>query len=198
MAAPRPRRPGPLTTSKELRGAHIWGTKREASKALAAMVTESGSAACWLGGKERLRPYPAWLSTPTPSFSPKTVEISRMYLEAPIIPAIGSVPVIKLTAADLDRFYRQLLEVGRCRGPYSPATIRRVHGIIRRALTQGVRWGWIRPQPGDRCLASSSSDEGNEATRIPEQVVSCSDWRRSPIPIRLLHLAGGLFGRPAR
>jgi integrase len=52
-----------------------------------------------------------------------------------------------LTPPDLDRFYRQLLKVGRSRGPYAPATIRRVHGIIRRALTQGVRWGWITHNP---------------------------------------------------
>ena len=53
----------------------------------------------------------------------------------------------KLTAADLDRFYRQLLKHGAGHGPYAPATIRRVHGIVRRALTQGVRWGWISHNP---------------------------------------------------
>jgi integrase len=70
-----------------------------------------------------------------------------MYIEDPIIPALGSMQVAKLTPADLDQFYRQLLEVGRSRGPYAPATVRRVHGIIRRALTQGVRWGWITHNP---------------------------------------------------
>ena len=88
-----------------------------------------------------------WLEHAAPSFSPKTVETTRMYIEDPIIPAIGSLQVAKLTPADLDRFYRQLLEVGRSRGPYAPATIRRVHGIIRRALSQGVRWGWITHNP---------------------------------------------------
>ena len=85
--------------------------------------------------------------SPTPSFSPKTVETTRMYIEDPIVPLLGSLQVAKLTPSDLDRFYRQLLEVGRSRGPYAPATIRRVHGIIRRALTQGVRWGWITHNP---------------------------------------------------
>ena len=70
-----------------------------------------------------------------------------MYIENPIIPVLGSMPVAKLTPMDLDRFYRELLEVGRSRGPYAPASIRRVHGIIRRALTQGVRWGWITHNP---------------------------------------------------
>ncbi len=70
-----------------------------------------------------------------------------MYIEDPIIPLLGSLQVAKLTPSDLDRFYRQLLEVGRSRGPYAPATVRRVHGIIRRALSQGVRWGWITHNP---------------------------------------------------
>jgi integrase len=70
-----------------------------------------------------------------------------MYIDNPIIPAIGSLSASKLTANELDRFYRHLLEVGASNGPYAPATIRRVHGIIRRALTQGVRWGWISRNP---------------------------------------------------
>ena len=68
-------------------------------------------------------------------------------METAIIPGIGAIPVAKLTPADLDRFYRQLLEHGAGHGPYAPATIRRVHGIVRRALTQGVRWGWISHNP---------------------------------------------------
>jgi integrase len=88
-----------------------------------------------------------WLAHASSSFSPKTIEVTKMYIEDPIIPVLGAIPVSKLTPNDLDRFYRQLLEVGRSRGPYAPATIKRVHGIIRRALTQGVRWGWITHNP---------------------------------------------------
>ena len=29
----------------------------------------------------------------------------------------------------------------------SPATVRRIHGILRRALAQGVKWGWIGVNP---------------------------------------------------
>ncbi|HWE65838.1 MAG TPA: site-specific integrase, partial [Acidimicrobiales bacterium] len=88
-----------------------------------------------------------WLDFAAPSFSPKTVATCRMYIDNPIIPAIGSISASKLTANDLDRFYRHLLEVGANNGPYAPATIKRVHGIIRRALTQGVRWNWISRNP---------------------------------------------------
>jgi integrase len=126
----------------------VRGNKREASKVLAAMVVEVDQRPIGPHAKGTVAALcREWLIHATPSFSPKTVEITRMYIEDPIIPMLGSIPVAKLTPADLDRCYRQLLEVGRSRGPYAPATIRRVHGIIRRALTQGVRWGWITHNP---------------------------------------------------
>jgi integrase len=126
----------------------VRGTKREASKILAAMVTEVDVRPVASAGKGTVEQLcREWLDHATPSFSPKTVETTRMYIEDPIVPLLGSVQVAKLTPADLDRCYRQLLEVGRSRGPYAPATIRRVHGIIRRALAQGVCWGWITHNP---------------------------------------------------
>jgi integrase len=124
------------------------GNKREASKALAALVTETDQLAPRATKEGTVGALlNEWLDHAAPSFSPKTVATCRGYIDNPIIPAIGSLSANKLTAAELDRFYRHLLEVGTSNGPYAPATIRRVHGIIRRALTQGVRWGWISHNP---------------------------------------------------
>jgi integrase len=124
------------------------GNKREASKALAALVTETDQLAPRSTKEGTVGALlNEWLDHAAPSFSPKTVATCRGYIDSPIIPAIGSLSANKLTAAELDRFYRHLLEVGTANGPYAPATIRRVHGIIRRALTQGVRWGWISHNP---------------------------------------------------
>ena len=138
----------PLNGRKRYLERTFRGTKREASKALAALIVEA----------ERLTPQAAkkgtvedllreWLEHASSSFSPRTVSTTRQYMETAIIPGIGAIPVAKLTPADLDRFYRQLLKHGAGHGPYAPATIRRVHGIVRRALTQGVRWGWISHNP---------------------------------------------------
>jgi len=124
------------------------GTKRGASKALASMVAEVDQRPVGILTKGTVAALcNEWLAHATPSFSPKTVETTRMYIDDPIIPVLGAIQVAKLTPTDLDRFYRRLLEVGRSRGPYAPTSIRRVHGIIRRALTQGVRWGWITHNP---------------------------------------------------
>jgi integrase len=138
----------PSTGRKHYEAITFHGNKRAASKALAAMVAEAERRPGLIGGKGTVAELcREWLEHVTPSFSPKTVETTRMYIEDPIIPLLGSVQVAKLTPGDLDRCYRLLIEVGRSRGPYAPATVRRVHGIIRRALTQGVRWGWITHNP---------------------------------------------------
>jgi len=116
----------PVTGRKVSVERTVRGTKREASKVLAAMVAEVDRRPLVSAGKGTVAELcREWLAHATPSFSPKTVETTRMYIEDPIIPLIGSVQVAKLTPSDLDRFYRQLLEVGRSRGPYAPATIRR-------------------------------------------------------------------------
>ena len=57
-------------------------------------------------------------------------------------------PLSKLGPADLDRHYRRLREKGgRAGRPLAPNTIRRAHGILHRALGQGVRWGWLGVNP---------------------------------------------------
>jgi len=64
------------------------------------------------------------------------------------MPALGSRPLAKLEPADLDAFYRRLLTSGGSGGrPLAPGTVRRIHGILRRALNQGVKWGWLGINP---------------------------------------------------
>jgi integrase len=138
----------PVTGRKRYVARTFHGTKREASKALAKLVSEA----------EKLTPRASktdtmevllrqWFEHASTSWSPKTADVVGDALRSPILPALGSIPVSKLTVADLDRFYHHLLTVGGKRGPYKPATVRRVHGMLRRALAQGVRWGWIAHNP---------------------------------------------------
>ncbi len=138
----------PLTGRKRYVERTFHGTKRQASKALSALVVEAGRLAPRVAREGTMAALlNEWFEHASASFSPKTVAVVRGYLDSPIIPAIGSIPASRLTPAELDRFYRHLLTVGAARGPYAPATVRRVHGIIRRALTQGVRWGWLSHNP---------------------------------------------------
>jgi integrase len=89
-----------------------------------------------------------WLELAREDFSPKTTRETAGYIERNLRPALGDVRLSKLTTASLDRYYRSLLVDGGRKGrPLAPGTIRRIHGILRRALAQGVRWGWLGVNP---------------------------------------------------
>ena len=86
----------------------------------------------------------AWFDHANADLSPKTVRETRGYLDRNLIPALGDVRLDRLRADDIDRYYRMLrTRGGQTGGSLAPATIRRLHGILRRALNQGVRWGWV-------------------------------------------------------
>lgn len=84
----------------------------------------------------------AWLELVASELSPTTLAGYRMNIRVHIKPALGNVTLARLTTARLDRFYAQLRTQG-----LAPATVRRIHAIIRRALTNAQRWGWITANP---------------------------------------------------
>lgn len=138
----------PETRRKRYLERTFHGTKRQAEKALAGLVAEAETMSPAFGRQHTVeRLLSEWLEHAGPSLSPLTLLVTRGYVEGAIIPVIGQIPVAELTTADIDRMYRHLMTVGGPRVKYSPATVRRVHGILRRALSQGVRWGWIQRNP---------------------------------------------------
>ncbi len=89
-----------------------------------------------------------WFEMATPELSPTTVKGYDWIIKTYILPTLDLVPLGKLRTAQLDRLYVKLREQGgRDRGALSAATVRQVHAILRRALQQGVKWGWISSNP---------------------------------------------------
>jgi len=78
-----------------------------------------------------------WLATGGPA-GEATRQVYAGYIRLHILPALGSIPLRKLGVADLDRWYATLRDTG-----LSPASIRKAHTIVRAALAQAVRWGWV-------------------------------------------------------
>jgi len=90
----------------------------------------------------------AWFELAAADFSPTTVKETRGFIDRSLLPAFGGRKLAKLNPSDVDAFYQQLRVSGSVDGqPLAPSTIRRIHGILRRALAQGVRWGWIGVNP---------------------------------------------------
>jgi integrase len=84
-----------------------------------------------------------WLETVDHEFT--TRQANEALIAAKILPALGAVPVRKLT---VERFYAELRKRGGVEGqPLFGASVRRVHAILRAGLERAVKWGWIPSNP---------------------------------------------------
>ena len=133
----------PLTGRRRQRSKTFHGTKREASRALRSLLDDveqgrlTGTATTVSDLLER------WTDHAQDNLSPTTLREYRRLIDKRIAPALGPVPLIKLTTPQLDDFY---LALSREAG-LSPGSVRQVHSIIRRSLRQAVKWGWIEHNP---------------------------------------------------
>lgn len=70
--------------------------------------------------------------------SPTTLKEYRRIAETILRPELGRLPLVRLTAVDLDRLYAKLIARG-----LKPTTVRHVHALIGVALHQGEKWGLV-------------------------------------------------------
>ncbi len=143
------------------------GTKREAESELAQFVAQvsnegaPGSRATTVGELiER------WWEHTLPDLSPNTARGYRSKIDQYALPALGDIRLRKLSAHQLDAFYRELRARGG-KGGRSLAvnTVRGVHRIIHRPCEQAVRWGWLARNPA----SLASPPRGQPAlSEIPE------------------------------
>lgn len=137
----------------------------------------------------------AWMAKIAPDRSPNTMRgyenCIRLYLK----PNLGALRVDKLTSARLDGLYRALRASGGIDGkPLAPATVRQCHAIIRRALNQAQRWGWV-----ERNVATLA--EPPTVPRVESRTLSRGDiaallaHARTPEMALLVRLAVGTGAR---
>jgi integrase len=73
----------------------------------------------------------------------------RHLLDRYLLPRFGDIALDRLHPAEIDAFYAALRRPSQG-GGLTPATVRRIHGVLRAALAQGVKWGWLSANPADR------------------------------------------------
>jgi integrase len=139
----------PATGKIRLREQTVRGTKREAQRVLAELVAAVDQKLIGASTSMTVSTLlDRWLGQCEDGFSPKTVLEVKGNIRRNIDPFIGDRRVEDLTTAQLDSYYQLLRKKGGVDGRgLAPATIHRVHGILRRALSQAVRWGIIRHNP---------------------------------------------------
>ncbi|MGH9228427.1 MAG: tyrosine-type recombinase/integrase [Acidimicrobiales bacterium] len=123
----------------------MHGTRKEAEAALAALVTQVNSGTGGHAGTDASvgELVEQWLDLKRDTLSVTTWEGYAGKARFRLIPAVGNVPVRKLTVRDIDAFYRALARDEQL----APSTIRQIHNVLTGALDQAMRWGWRNDNP---------------------------------------------------
>lgn len=122
---------------------------RQADKALATFVAELAEGKAAVGGAGRTFGdlIERWFETRSGDWSPATAYQMRWMIDR-LLSGLRDRPLRSIDVATLDEFYAAMRERGgRGAKPLSGATVQRVHGVVRLALDQAVRWGWRSDNP---------------------------------------------------
>jgi integrase len=138
----------PVTGRQKYKTRTFRGGKRDAEAELARFVSQVAGGGYGAVDTTLADLIDRWLELAREELSPSTIRGYERIIRSYIVPTVGKIPLNKLRTDQLDRFYTQLRERGGEQGhPLSPATVRQTHAIIRRALNQAQRWGWIAHNP---------------------------------------------------
>lgn len=107
-----------------------------------------------------------WLEAATAQRKPTTMAGYRTNVDAYIVPRLGGEQLRHLTPPKINAMYADLLARGSRAGmPLSEKTVRYVHTTLRRALEDGVAWGYLPANPAAK--ANPPTPDAPEV-RVPE------------------------------
>ena len=116
----------------------VRGTKKEALRVAAELtVAPAGRAA----GRSVAEVLEAWVRKHDATWAPASRRDQLSRIARINGDRIARLSVARLTIEDVERWHTRLRDDG-----LADVSIRNVHGVLRAALTQAVRWGWVTPR----------------------------------------------------
>jgi len=104
-----------------------------------------------------------WLPTIKKTVRPTTYSSYEGHVRNHLVPRLGSIQLRRLNAATINAHYAFLADQGNLKGEgLSPASIRRVHATLHRALRDAVRWQRLYYNPADAADPPRASAERSE------------------------------------
>lgn len=142
------------------------GGKRAANKELAALVTKVSKGEVQTGSSATFgHLLDEWMARVVERNRAKsTIETYRIHVEKYIKPELGSLKVAKLDAYTLDRYFQSLEEVV----GLSASTVKLNHAVVSGALTQGVKWGWLKANPARSTTLGEVTRDNTRALTVEQ------------------------------
>lgn len=181
----------PISGKKRYRTRSFRGSKREAQKALNALVSEVDRGTVPPAAKTVGALLDAWLDHIEHLGRSPTTLHGYCRLVAQLPPGFVAQPLAKVTPKVVDDLYRYLGTVGRRR----PATVLRFHAVLRAAFAQAERWSWVDRSPIGRATAPRVHRDSVRPPAIDAvlAVIAAAGQSRSPenaLVFRLLAATG--------
>jgi integrase len=190
-------------TGKERRRWYPAGTRKtDADKLVTELVKRHNDGEYRTPERVTLGAYltKRWLPAQRSQVKATTFHSYRRTIELHVVPTLGHVPLARLAPEDLDALYGRLLECGRRNasgdGPgLSPASVRYVHRILRKALGDAVRKGTLARNPASpadppkRSTATKREGEMHVWTAVQLQtfLASLDEHRLEPAFVLAAH-----------
>lgn len=135
-------------TGKRKQRTETFRTKKEGESREREWLTEIERGTAVDGTKMTLGEYlQHWLESSVRHTVRQSTYTSYAHLvKNHLVPSLGSIPLQKLQAIQVQAFYGEKLHGGRAdgeKGGLSPRTVRYLHTVLREALHQAVKWGMV-------------------------------------------------------
>ena len=115
----------------------VRGGKREALR-LAAELEGGPQRTPEAAGRSVLDVLDAWVAQNLATWAPSSARDQQSRVRSIQKDAISKVPVARLSVGDVERWHTRLRK-----GGMGDTGIKNQHGVLRAALAQAVRWGWV-------------------------------------------------------
>ena len=173
-------------TGRERRRWHPAGTDQAVAETLACDLAARHRRG---GGHERASLTVAvyltqrWLPSKKMVLRPSTWDAYRRVIDLHLVPRVGRMPLRQLRPDHLERLYADLLDDGRADGTggLSNKTVVEIHMILRRALDDAVRRGWILSNPAQVAHAPKRRPLSSNTSRVWNAQQLGHSWHRHAI-----------------
>jgi integrase len=142
----------PQTGERKRKWHSFTGTKREAQKECARLITEMERGTHVEPTRETVASFlERWIEHMQGQVSPRSHERYAELCRKNIVPLLGGLTLTKLQLAHISQAYAKALTSGRRdgQGGLSARTVTHMHRVLREALQQALRWQLLARNPAD-------------------------------------------------
>jgi hypothetical protein len=174
-----------ITTGRERRKWYTHHTKSEAERHLAHLLVQVQGGGSLPPSRLRVCDYlEQWLPDYAEgTVAPTTLASYQSTVRRHLTPALGSIPLVRLTAQAIQGYLGQKLRDG-----LSATSVRYHHGILRHALASAVRWDLLIQNPADRADPPRPAHHEVRLWDTEQVRLFLGEARRIPATIRCISL----------